>query len=98
MIRSSREAEIYVRYAISCENVIRDKGNIFLRLLSVHSCPRTCALSLKELLKSYLLAKLSENNNESGKNMTIDATKYFDTYSSALASSKTKQCANDCCK
>ena len=73
VIRTSRDAEIYVRYAISCVTVLKDKGNIVLRSLSVNSCPRTCTLSLKELLKSYSLTKLSEKYTESDKNMVIEA-------------------------
>eukprot|EP01036_Dinobryon_divergens_P031167 gene31167-40525_t len=73
VIRTSRDAEIYVRYAISCVTVLRDKGNVVLRSLSVNSCPRTCTSSLKELLKSYSLAKLSEKYSESDKNIAIEA-------------------------
>jgi RNase P/RNase MRP subunit POP5 len=70
VIRTSRDAEIYVRYAISCITVLREKGNIVLRSLCVNSCPRTCASTLKELLKSYYLTKLDDKD---GKNVAIEA-------------------------
>ena len=72
VIRTSREAEIHVRYALSCVTNIREKGNLVLRSLSVNSCPRTCMAALKELLLSYT-SKLHEKSEDTLKSSAIEA-------------------------
>ncbi len=52
VIRTTRESQQNAHLALSCITKIKEI-DVTLRSISVHSCPRTCAESLKTLLGVY---------------------------------------------
>jgi len=64
VIRTPREGETQIRFALSCVKSVKDKKDLIIRTLSVNSCPRTCMAELRRIFQIYY-SDVNDSKNES---------------------------------